>query len=28
MLLARWRREHKDDMGYTKEVSAASSRPE
>ena len=26
MLLARWRREHKDDTGYTKEVSAASVR--
>lgn len=24
MLLARWRREHKDDSGYTKEVQAAS----
>jgi peptide deformylase len=28
MLLARWRREHKDDTGFTKEVSAASSRSE
>jgi peptide deformylase len=28
MLLARWRREHKDDAGYTKEVQAASTRPE
>jgi peptide deformylase len=28
MLLARWRREHKDDRGFTKEVSAASSRSE
>jgi peptide deformylase len=28
MLLARWRREHKDDTSYLKEVSAASSRPE
>jgi peptide deformylase len=28
MLLARWRREHKDDTGYTKEVSAASVRPD
>jgi peptide deformylase len=28
MLLARWRREHKDDTGYTKEVSAASARSE
>jgi peptide deformylase len=26
MLLARWRREHKDDTGYIKEVQAASSR--
>jgi peptide deformylase len=26
MLLARWRREHKDDSGFTKEVSAASVR--
>lgn len=26
MLLARWRREHKDDAGFTKEVSAASVR--
>jgi len=26
MLLSRWRREHKDDTGYTKEVQAASSR--
>jgi peptide deformylase len=26
MLLARWRREHKDDTGFTKEVSAASVR--
>ncbi|MGZ8397660.1 MAG: peptide deformylase, partial [Gemmatimonadales bacterium] len=24
MLLSRWRREHKDDTGYTKEVEAAS----
>ncbi len=28
MLLARWRREHKDDTGYIKEVQAASSRSE
>ena len=28
MLLARWRREHKDDTGYTKEVQAASARSE
>jgi peptide deformylase len=28
MLLARWRREHKDDTGFIKEVSAASSRSE
>jgi peptide deformylase len=28
MLLARWRREHKDDTGFTKEVSAASARAE
>ena len=28
MLLARWRREHKDDTGYIKEVSAVSTRPE
>jgi peptide deformylase len=28
MLLARWRREHKDDTGYTKEVSEASARSE
>jgi peptide deformylase len=28
MLLARWRREHKDDTGFTKEVSAASARLE
>jgi peptide deformylase len=28
MLLARWRREHKDDTGFLKEVSAASSRSE
>jgi peptide deformylase len=28
MLLARWRREHKDDPGFTKEVSAASARSE
>jgi peptide deformylase len=28
MLLARWRREHKDDAGYTKEVPAASARSE
>jgi peptide deformylase len=28
MLLARWRREHKDDTSFTKEVSAASARPE
>jgi peptide deformylase len=28
MLLARWRREHKDDTGFTKEVSAASARSE
>jgi peptide deformylase len=28
MLLARWRREHKDDTGFTKEVSAASIRSE
>jgi peptide deformylase len=28
MLLARWRREHKDDAGYTKEVQAASARSE
>jgi peptide deformylase len=26
MLLARWRREHKDDSGYTKEVQAATAR--
>jgi peptide deformylase len=28
MLLAKWRREHKDDAGFTKEVSAAPSRAE
>jgi peptide deformylase len=28
MLLSRWRREHKDDAGYTKEVPAASARSE
>jgi peptide deformylase len=28
MLLAKWRREHKDDTGYTKEVSGASARSE
>jgi peptide deformylase len=28
MLLARWRREHKDDTGFLKEISAASSRSE
>jgi peptide deformylase len=28
MLLARWRREHKDDTGFTKEVSAATARLE
>jgi peptide deformylase len=28
MLLSRWRREHKDDSGYTKEVQAASARSE
>jgi len=28
MLLARWRREHKDDTGYTKEVQAESARTE
>jgi peptide deformylase len=28
MLLARWRREHKDDTGFTKEVPAASARSE
>ena len=28
MLLARWRREHKDDTGYTKEVQAAPARLE
>jgi peptide deformylase len=28
MLLARWRREHKDDTGYIKEAQAASSRSE
>jgi len=28
MLLARWRREHKEDTGFTREVSAASSRSE
>jgi peptide deformylase len=28
MLLARWRREHKDDTGFIKEVSAASARSE
>jgi peptide deformylase len=28
MLLARWRREHKDDTGFTKEVTAASIRSE
>jgi peptide deformylase len=28
MLLARWRREHKDDAGYIKEVQAASARSE
>ncbi len=28
MLLARWRREHKDDAGFIKEVQAASSRTE
>jgi len=26
MLLAKWRREHKDDAGFTKEVSGASAR--
>lgn len=28
MLLSRWRRDHKDDIGYTKEVQAASARSE
>jgi peptide deformylase len=28
MVLGRWRREHRDDAGYTKEVQAASTRPE
>jgi peptide deformylase len=28
MLLAKWRREHKDDSGYTKEVQAATARSE
>jgi peptide deformylase len=28
MLMAKWRREHKDDSGYTKEVSAAPARSE
>ena len=28
LLLSRWRREHKDDAGYTKEVQAASARSE
>ena len=28
MLMAKWRREHKDDAGYTKEVSAAPARSE
>lgn len=28
MLFSRWRREHKDDTGYTKEVQAASARSE
>jgi peptide deformylase len=28
MLLSRWRREHQDDTGYTKEVQAASARSE
>jgi peptide deformylase len=28
MLLAKWRREHKDDTGFTKEVSAAPTRAE
>lgn len=28
MLLSRWRREHKDDAGYTKEIQAASVRSE
>jgi peptide deformylase len=28
MLLAKWRREHKDDIGFTKEVSGASARSE
>jgi peptide deformylase len=28
MLLAKWRREHKDDTGFTKEVSGASARSE
>lgn len=28
MLLSRWRREHKDDAGYIKEVQAASARPD
>ena len=28
MLMAKWRREHKDDTGYTKEVSAAPTRSE
>jgi peptide deformylase len=28
MLLAKWRREHKDDAGFTKEVSGASARSE
>jgi peptide deformylase len=28
MLLSRWRREHKDDTGFTKEVPAASARSE
>ena len=28
MLMAKWRREHKDDVGFTKEVSGASARSE
>jgi peptide deformylase len=28
MLMAKWRREHKDDLGFTREVSAASARSE
>jgi hypothetical protein len=28
VLLARWKREHKDDAGYVKEVQAAAARPE